>query len=47
MQRVCHCGCDKFRFKVEESDEGTPYINNTCRNCTHTLKEHLEVSGKE
>ena len=47
MLKVCSCGCDKFRYKVEQSDEGTPFITNNCRNCSHTLKEHIEIEAVE
>ena len=48
MQRSCRCGCTKFRFKVDIRNSQPELYNNICRNCSHTLSEHLaEVRSKQ
>lgn len=42
--RRCFCGCDLFRFKVnieEEGNDAQQLFYNICRNCNHSLGEHI------
>ena len=43
--RRCDCGCDNFRFKVVVQDKHV--YANLCRNCNHTLSEHLHLPSVE
>ena len=39
-ERSCICGCTTFRFKYQDKDE---FYTNICRNCNHTLAEHIDI----
>ena len=39
----CSCGCEHFRFKMTVAE--TYY--NICRNCNHTLAEHLNLAKRK
>jgi hypothetical protein len=47
LKRCCKCGCDHFRFKLDVDED--EFVN-ICRNCNHTLAEHIQealVNGKQ
>jgi hypothetical protein len=35
----CECGCDEFRYSIDETES----ISFICRNCNHTLAEHIVI----
>ena len=46
VERSCMCGCKTFRFKMNEIKEGNDdqeLYYNICRNCNHTMAEHLKI----
>ena len=47
MNRNCSCGCEHFRFKVDVTQHGAPLVVNTCTNCGHILKDHLQLKSSE
>ena len=42
VKRECRCGCDHFRFKFVDSMVEDEFAN-ICKNCDHTLSEHLNI----
>jgi hypothetical protein len=43
--KLCSCGCDTFRFRVTTED--AEYYTNVCRNCGHTLAEHVDKLNRD
>ena len=46
MERNCFCGCTKFRFKMnndEPLEDPQTLWYNICRNCNHSLGEHINI----
>ena len=47
--RQCFCGCDSFRFKINEvkwndiDPDNQNLFYNICRNCNHSLGEHIVI----
>jgi len=39
--RQCKCGCDSFRLTP---DTGDPLYLKECRNCKHTLGDHITLA---